>query len=102
MNAEDLHPGLEFDAADLQVLERAAVLADLVEELRADVRERGRVVEGSTGRSMTNPSIDKIARLQTSIARMVKLVRLDAEPARTRHLNRRQRNVVRDLAREAR
>ena len=92
--AGDLHPSLEFDAKDVQTLERAAVLADLVELLRADVRERGVVVEGSTGRMMTNPSVAKIGDLQMKIAQMLAKVQLEPA-AKTGGLGVKQRNRLR-------
>jgi hypothetical protein len=51
----DVNEAIELDAKDLQALERAAVLADLVELLREDIRVRGSIVEGSTGRMQANP-----------------------------------------------
>jgi phage terminase small subunit len=96
----DVNEAIELDAKDLQALERAAVLADMVELLRADVRERGAVVEGSTGRMQANPSIDKISNMQSRIVQMLQTVRLDPEPARTGHLGGKQRaSIARDRRR---
>jgi phage terminase small subunit len=97
--AADVHETIELDSKDIQTLERAAVLADLVELLRQDVRERGAVVEGSTGRLQANPSIEKIGTMQGRIVQMLGTVRLDPEPAKTGGLGVKQRNR---LAREGR
>jgi hypothetical protein len=92
--AADLHPSLEFDAKDLELLGRAAVVADLVEVLRRDLAARGPVVEGSTGRLMQNPAIDKIPRMQIQIARLLEKVRLEPEPLKTGSLGVKARNRI--------
>src|SRR4051812_15150555 len=92
--AADLHPTLEFDAKDLELLGRAAVIADLVDVLRRDLEARGPLVEGSTGRLMQPPSLDKIPRLQVQIARLLEKVRLEPEPLKTGGLGVKQRNRI--------
>src|SRR4051794_33758903 len=81
--ADDVNPALELDARDVDILARAAVIADLVEVLRHDLAERGALVEGSTGRMMPNPALAQIPRMQVQIARLVEKIQLEPEAAKT-------------------
>jgi hypothetical protein len=81
------------DALDLSVIERdtlrrAAELADMAADLKADIAERGLV---------DNSSVLRLVQVQKAIVALTKQI-TPREPS-TRHLSRAQRNKLRDMNR---
>lgn len=95
---DDVDDAYELDAREEALLERACKTADLAADLERDLRERGRWIEGSTGRQRLNPAVGELRLANASLTTILSKVELGASAPRTGHLNRRQRNVLRDVA----
>jgi hypothetical protein len=92
----DLDAGLTFDALELERLHGAARLRDDLEAMRADVRERGLVVDSPKG-PIPNPMILRIESAEKAIAVLLSRLKLVRPEPRTGHLSRAQRNRLRDM-----
>jgi hypothetical protein len=80
---------LDLNVIELDTLRRAAELADVAADLKADISERGLV---------NNSSVLRLVQVQKAIAALTKSI-TPKEPG-TRHMSRAQRNRARDLARQ--
>jgi hypothetical protein len=85
-----------FDALELERLHGAARLRDDLEAMRADVRERGLVVDSPKG-PIPNPMILRIESAEKAIAVLLSKLKLVRPEPTTGHLSRAQRNRLRDL-----
>jgi phage terminase small subunit len=95
---DDLDDAYELDARETEILHRACRLADLAADLKADVAEHGRWIEGSTGRQRLNPAIAEQRQAENACAALLSKVELGPEPISTGSLNSRQRNRLRDVS----
>jgi P27 family predicted phage terminase small subunit len=94
---DDLDDSLELDAREEAILERACRMADLADGLAADLRERGRWIEGSTGRQRLNPAVTELRQAENAVASLLSKVQLGTPRPRTGHLSGRERNKLRDV-----
>jgi phage terminase small subunit len=92
-----VHDGWELDERDLAVLERACRLADRAAELEAAITEHGTMTKGSTGQLVVNPAVAEARQTHAAVARLLGQIEIAPPKATTRHLNGRQRDVLRDL-----
>jgi hypothetical protein len=86
---EELPPGLEFDAREMALLERACTCADAVEALDQVVAEEGPTTTGSRGQTVVHPALQESRLQKIVLLRLLKALDLAADsddetPAQTR------------------
>lgn len=86
-----------LDERDQALLERACQLADMESKLEAAITEHGVMTTGSTGQLAVSPAVGELRQTRAAIARLLGQIEIAPPKATTRHLNGRQRNVLRDL-----
>ena len=90
-----LDESLQFDVLELERLHGACKLADRLAEVRASIAERGLWVDSPKG-EIPNPMILREESLQKSLAGLLAKLSLEPPTPKTGHLNRAQRNRLRD------
>lgn len=96
---ERVHDGLgeelQFDVLELECLHGACKVADRLAEIRASLEDRGLWVSSPKG-EIPNPLIAREDALQKTLSGLLAKLSLEAPTPKTGHLNRAQRNRLRD------
>jgi P27 family predicted phage terminase small subunit len=92
----DVADGWELDARDLVLLTSACRLADQVHALELVVAEEGVMSKGSAGQPVPHPAAVEIRLSRVAQAQLLGKVELAPPAERTGHLNKRQRDQLRD------
>ncbi len=72
----ELGDGLVWDHRELEVLDRAAAMADVIATLEAAVERDGLVVTGSTGQPRLHPAVAELRQSRLALLRMLESLKL--------------------------
>jgi hypothetical protein len=76
---DDIAPGYELDRRDLELLARAATVADDIETLTRVVEAEGPTAIGSRGQSVISPSLVELRHQRTLLMRLLGAIDIPAD-----------------------